>query len=83
MLPGARDDDLGAAPVKPGERLLELALDGAADARALALPAEEVRPVVGERDAVRGQGRARQRGVREPGFSGFEPAAQSGQASAA
>ncbi len=47
--------------------------------RALALPAVEVGPVVGERDAVERPRRPRQRGAREPGFSGREPAAHSGQ----
>ena len=67
---------------EPGERLLERRPAPCGRRRALELPADEVGAVVGERDAVERHAASRQRAAREPGFSGCEPAAHSGQASA-
>ena len=75
----AHDRDARATG-EPGEGRLDLPLDRASRPWAgLGLPALEVGPVVGEGDAI--QQRQRAMSAREPGFSGFDPAAQSGHAS--
>jgi hypothetical protein len=82
--PGAGDAHRRVAR-QAAERRLQLALHrarGGTGGPLLRLPAREVAAVVGEGQAIQGHGE-RQRIPREPGFMAVEPAAHSGQASAA